>query len=303
MGLRTPGSIIQIPRELLPRYRFILELKDPQLARRFDARLTASPGSAHLEALTYSLLEGPLRLHPEIEETAGGGGPDFKLSPAPSTPVYVECKHLDQDSVSEQTGIQHESFAAGPYSLITEKIGSAIGDCVRQLSRRTTGPGLAVIGSNHSDAYHLLGAYEAETVLRGTTHLRTPINRPPSRSRIQEVAPLRDSAFLRPPRGRGMDIDRRRLPVSAVLLVAFNFEARWAQALGILNPWPNRPFDYRLLPGIPFARFKKTPRITQWTVPPVEWVIDSPEPRRFEAIQPPDLPETQLREGPPTPLR
>jgi len=301
MGPTPQGPLFQIPGDLLGRYKLILELKERRLRENFERRLVSSSGSAHLEALTYCLMEHPFRLRPEIEETASGGGPDFKLSRSPSNPIYVECKFLDRDSVTEQTGIVHGSFAGGSYSPMTEKISSSVGDCVPQLARRNTGPGIGVIGSDHSDAWHLLGPGAAETLLHGTTHLRVPINR--RRAQVGEVAPLLDSVFLRPPRRRGEDIDRRRFPVSAVLLVAFNFEDRVAMVSGILNPWPIRPIDYRLLPGIPFARFKKTPSIRQRTVPPVEWVIHSPEARRFEAIQPPDIPESQLRgEEPPPPI-
>jgi hypothetical protein len=299
--------ITSLPSDLLGRYKVILELKDPtgELLRRFEKTLRDVPGAAYLEALTFSMFQGYFRLQPEINDDPSIGGADFKMLVNPAEPMFAECKYLERGVVAANSSIPDDVMApGGSYSQITDQIQTRVKGATSQLALGH-GPGIAVIGTDHANASDLMGAHAAETLLTSTTHIEVPISRQTGSATgpAEVVAPLKNSVFLaRPPRP-GDDLARLRIPVSAVLLVTFNFDERTASLVGILNPWPKYPLNIRQFPRVPFARFAGEPTISQVTLPPVEWVVHAPDPLPVQPVLPPDIPEHQIRgENPPTPL-
>lgn len=302
-----PRLMTSMPADLLGRYKILLELKDPtgELLRRFNATLRDVPGAAHLEALTFSMFQGYFRLQPEINDDPSTGGADFKMTVNPAEPMYAECKYLERGAVANNSTIPDDVMApGGSYLQITDQIQTKIKGATSQLALGD-GPGIAVIGTDHANASDLMGTHAAQTLLTSTTHIEVPISRQTGSATgpAQVVAPLENSVFLaRPPRP-GDNLARLRIPVSAVFLINFDFDARRASIVGILNPWPKYGLDIRRFPRVPFARFAGEPTITQTTLPAVEWVIHDPNPLEVEPILRPDIPDHLIRgENPPTPV-
>lgn len=295
-----PPLIEPIPDNLLGRYKVLLQLKDPTgvLVRRFDEMLRTMPGAAHLEATTFSMLQGWFRLQPEIHDIPNVGGPDFKALATP-TPLYVECKYLERDSVAERSELPDEmTDEGGSFGLITSKIKNRIADASRQLELRPDGPGIAVIGTDHLMADALMDTLAAEWVLTGTQRIQVAVEGGAAR----EVTWLQDSVWLAHPPAKGEDFERLRVPVSAVILMTFNLEARTVSMLGVLNPWP-RPgmaLPIRFFPRLPFARFASPPTVNGATaLPPAEWVMCQPDPLVVTVLRP-EIPDHMVRgEEPP----
>ncbi|HLY74556.1 MAG TPA: hypothetical protein VKU80_10610 [Planctomycetota bacterium] len=272
-----PPLITIIPDDMLGRYRVLLQLKDPSgdLVRRFNEMFDRTPGAAYLEVMTFAILQGHFRLQPEIDDVPHVGGPDFKTTAHP-TPLYVECKYLDRERVEARTALP-DGFPdrGGSFTHDNAKIRLRISDACRQLERRPDGPGIAVIGTDHVLADAVMDAVACEWLLTGEQRIQV------QDGAVLDVTGLANSVWLDHPPAPGDDFQRLLVPVSAVILMTFNFEAKTASMLGILNPWP-RPglaLPIRHFPRLPFARFASTPMFIQGGVlSPVEWVIHQPDP-------------------------
>ncbi len=258
----------------IPAYKEKLQETHPGLLALFEIRLRECPGAAHLEAYTFTIFK-VLNLNPQIHERPDSGGADFRMLSTPAQPIYAECKYIDRRTVAAMSGLSDdEQDGVQTYSQITPKLQSTIGEAVPQLSLCSDGPGVAVVGTDHLRADMVMGWWAAEKLLTSTTVLRVPISQESGHAvgPIHEFAALRDSAFLRPAQSAGEDLDRRRLPASAALMLAFNTATRRVHAMGVLNPWPVRAIDHRHFARIPFARFSQTPSNVGASLPAVEFI-------------------------------
>ena len=280
--------------DIVAAYRLLLEVKRPDLLPLFDQRLKDCPGSARLEAITFTLLDNWFRLQPSVYEDPAKGGPDFEARHSLHRQLFVEVKYLQAEAVAQKSGLAKEGISeSGWFSFITPKLEEALKDAARQLGNMP-GPGICVIGSDHPEAGMLMGAFAASTLLTSESHIEIPISNdggPAGDARV--VTDLKSAAFMRPSSDPGEELRSMRRSISAVILVAFNYEASTASIVGLLHHDAARPLDWRVFEGVPFARFGSAP--APGAEANVEFVISHPKPLGIPMLLPVELKESDLR--------
>jgi len=244
----------------------------------------------------YALLDYGFDLHPEVFEKPGVGGPDFRVSNNRFASAFVECKYVGRDTVRAHSALPEDraGMSVGNYDYMTNRLQSEVGRATPQL-KDLPDPGVCLLGTDHANTLDLFAEHGATALLTSTTVIRIPLKNGGPAGEPHLFAPLQDSAFLRPAAYPDEPLSARRKPVSAVILVTFNFENPSASLFGVLNPFAARPLDHRLFPAVPFARFARTPVLGDTHLPPVEFVVSEPYRKTFDLILAPRISEVMER--------
>jgi hypothetical protein len=237
----------------------------------FERRLASDRKAAEAEAVVFSLLWFE-KMHPDVFEKVGAGGPDFQCQPSPGAGFLTEVTSLDSTAVSHQSGLPLKITGAGgqAYGLITDKLLSAVKGKTRQLGGQAL-PGVLVITSDYDFSCLLMDSGPAQRLLTGDVYFTVPIGG--GRDSADLCTDLDNAAFCRrmavlDPEGNVMFESCRR-SISAILLVTIHPDE--SSVVGLLHPDPVRPFDPSWFPEVSFVRLRDWP-ITGGKLG-TEWVL------------------------------
>jgi len=211
----------------------------------------------------------------DLYEDPVTGGPDFLCKgplPFGESQFLLEATHLSRESVSKNSGLPD-----GPldkvqfYKLVTTQIRTKATTKAGQLAKHPF-PSVLAIGSFHEYAEDVMGVDCAENLLI-TPKITIDGSQPLLESYTKED--LEDKVFFCKSASGGIEACRRS--ISAVILVACRRNC--CRVVGVLHPDPAKPFDYNLLPNVPFVRFKHWP--PREDPPAVEWVVGNPDPKEY----------------------
>jgi hypothetical protein len=214
----------------------------------FKRRLRLDATAAQAEAIVFSVLWSA-RLRPDVFEDPSAGGPDFQCKPANQSGFFVEVTSLDENAVSEASGLPVKITGSGgaAFSMITSKLESKASKKASQLRNRSM-PCVLAITCSHDFASILMDSPAAYSLLAETEQTLSPLL-DISGSRMPSTA-LSRSAFF------SLDQSGRLIPrfqnISAVLLIAIS--GRQADIVGVLHPEPSKAFAPSLFPQVPFLR-------------------------------------------------
>jgi hypothetical protein len=245
-----------------------LIVKSPQHAQAFKQRLRQDPEGAHAEAVTFAVLHAK-RKNPRPAEIIGTGGVDFHCQPDQGSEFVVEVTALATKAVSEKSGLTGPGGnRVGAFSKITTSLMREAVNKASQMANYAM-PRVLVLASSHPDASMLLGAYDAMTLLTGTTVIGVPLE---GAAPISTLAHLNNSVFMRINKA-GNAIEPARQSISAILLMTIS--SAGAGVIGILHPEPRYVFDYRVFETIHFVKVRDWPISGGFSV---EWVGPEPKP-------------------------
>jgi hypothetical protein len=103
-------------------YRYLARNRDLAVHfEQFKKRLNADPQAATAEAIVFSLLRAE-KLHPELFEDPGSGGPDFRCNL--NAPFLVEVTSLDSAVVSKRSRLPATITGpgGGAFGQITDRL-------------------------------------------------------------------------------------------------------------------------------------------------------------------------------------
>jgi|SRR5581483_8007530 len=269
--------------ELVESYREYLQLHEaanPKLLAltRFDQRLASCAEAARAEAAAFEFLRSR-NLEPHLFEDPVTGGVDFECRPH-SGSFAVEVTALQDDTVSQRSGVENETFGAG-YVDMSETVALLRSRLSKKASQasRYKGPRVLVIASTHIASSMLFGT-AAEELLTGESQIVVPVGPHGATGEIHMGTELKNAAALRSVDG-AVEVFRRKYAL--VLLLALH--GNGCHVYGIAHPEPEHALDISTFPRVPFARLVWP--IVENTLR-VEWIVADPHPEQhyFLGIQP-----------------
>lgn len=173
--------------------------------------------------------------------------PDFRCS-RPEGAFFVEATCISIVTVVKQTGLPHPlQPVAQSYGNLNHAIFGKSFKKYRQCSE-TNLPTLLAVGTFHQSSALLMSRKFADMLLTGKPSLSWTVDTEtgPGIGEVFQTTGLRSAPFLKPG-----SLGGARTSLSGLLLCGFGYSSPYV--LGILHPCAARPFDRRLLPGIPFG--------------------------------------------------
>ena len=249
-------------------YADFLMVRDAARYHDFIKRQTENPDGADAEAAIFAWLRRS-GLAPVPAEDLKTGGPDFRCSSAKGE-FAVEVTNLKREAVTDRSAWPDQvSESVFSFGGIFQNLLASVSSKVEQLSRAGAMPRVLAICSAHAGASALLRPEAARLMLSFGEKIAAPVGSTSASHRRINDPDQSESVFMR--KDDAGQIEMRRRSVSAVLLVALtDFDLR---VVGILNPSPVYPLDYRRFTDVPFLR------ATDVEKDPVEqeWVVGNPD--------------------------
>ena len=243
--------------DLVDSYENFLINESPERIKRFHNLLASHPASARAEAITFHFFRDNVD-KVQIEEDPGKGGVDFRCGIGKSEFV-VEVTHLEDDSVSQASGLVNEIPESGTtrsYCRITHLLRTNASDKADQMSGYCC-PRILVMTSEHIYANDLLSSKRAaEDLLTSDTSISIPHPLADPKPDLGLETDLKDSVFFRFKKQK-YEFELCRQSISVILLCSIY--ANSMGVIGILHPDPAYKFPIKFLPTISFVKLKIWP--------------------------------------------
>jgi hypothetical protein len=266
-------------------YENYLIVKHNGHVHNFKQRVSSDKEAAQIEAITFMLFREYFGFDVKIGENDKMGGVDFICSKDGVDKFLIEVTHIDQNAMSNSSGLSKDHLHSGSFSLITRNLMYKVRNKSNQLSGYSM-PRILLIGSLHLHASLLFDTIAAEKLLTGDTKIVFPVNT--NEVQAYEQTDLTNSVFFR---SGGNGIEPCSKSISSIILA--NISSNSISVLGLLHPEPAIFLDSNMFPKIPFCRVSNWPCADRKIK--TEWIISAPS--SFETrFLPIKLRDNELRE-------